>query len=389
MTDILKKYDTWLDNTSDIAALTMRQLLEPVEGQDAVVFPPTYPIEKDKAGYNIDILDGDSNVCQIDSVGSQANRMEPIFMMEPYSKLVPQVVIKAKVDGKERQVHLLEAGHRAADAIMRFSTLGPELHEAFIEIRDRGNAEPLARIAPTSIVFGVWDSRGTQVKLPRVVRSVIRAFDVKKLHRSAQYSTIAGEILEGPEVEVTTKGVKAELGFAHVPAVRTHGGVLVQGDLRREGALNLVAIRSLGTALNDVEGMLSLRRYILGLALVSLTAPQNYSLREGCQLVPIEGHPAVWKIVKHDGKREVTILTLDHAIEYATAAAKAFGVGDAVSGEFNSKLANQVQALSEKDRKILLRQGPVTPDAIEQLRKSKGKKKNDKGDVSNEVKGDA
>ena len=48
--------------------------------------------------------------------------MEPIFKREPYNSLVPQVIIEAG----ERRVNLLDAGHRAADAIVRFSGLAVE-----------------------------------------------------------------------------------------------------------------------------------------------------------------------------------------------------------------------------------------------------------------------
>lgn len=365
----LGQFDEWLKDESDVAALVMRQWLEPVEGKDAVIFPPTYPIDQNKAGYNIDRFEDGSNVCQIDSVGSQANRIEPIFKREKYKHLLPQVIIKAD----NHEVHLLDAGHRAADAIVRFSTLGPMLHEAFQVYRDQGNAEPLARIAPTSIVFGSWDSRATQAKLPRIVRSVIRAHNVKELHRSAQYSTTAGEILEGGDAEVTTKGLKAELGLAHVPAVLTHGGIHVLGEIRRDAILNLSALRAL--AAKEENNTLTLRRYILGLALVSFTAPAETSLREGCQLVPSPEHAPEWKLVKSDGTRENFHITHEHAIALATAAASAFGVNqEPVSGSFDSELANKVLALSEPERKKLLKQGPVTRGAIEQL-KQKGVKK--------------
>jgi len=177
MNEIMNQYDGWLRDESEVAALTMRQRLVPIEGEDAIFFPPTYPIDQNKAGYNIDRFDDGSSVCQIDSVGSQANRMEPIFKQKEYNHLVPQVVISAG----DCSVDLLEAGHRAADAIIRFSTLGLEIHEAFLAYK-KGNAVPLSRIAPTSIVFGAWDSRATQVKLPRIVRSVIRAYNVRELY---------------------------------------------------------------------------------------------------------------------------------------------------------------------------------------------------------------
>src|SRR5581483_6238445 len=174
MSDLLEQYDQWLHDESDVAALTMRQWLVPIEGEDAIIFPPTYTLadtdvggrfgkgepipgvykgQKGPMGYNIDFLDDGTSVCQIDSVGSQANRMEPIFMRESLKRLVPQVKIRAG----DKEVNLLEAGHRAADAIVRFSDLLEDLEEAFNAVRD-GDATKLANIAPTSLVFGVWDS---------------------------------------------------------------------------------------------------------------------------------------------------------------------------------------------------------------------------------------
>lgn len=350
------KYDDWLQDGSDAAALVFRQYLMPVEGKDAVFFPPTYPIDE-QAGYNIDKFDDGTNVCQIDSVGSQANRMEPIFSQEKYSHLVPQVNIAAG----DRTINLLEAGHRAADAIVRFSSLAEELYNAFMAYRRNRDAMPLARIAPTSLVFGVWDSRGTQVKLPRIVRSVIRAYNVKVLTRSAQYATIAGELLEKGEAEVTTKGPKAELGLAHVPAVKTHGGVRLEsnGEIRREAILNLTALRALRSPKPDETFLL--RRYILGLALVSLTAPMDSNLREGCELVPVPETTAVWQLVKYDGTRSDHPMAHEEVFSFATAAAAAFGVDcNALSATFDAQIAKKVMNMKEDERKKLLREGPVT-----------------------------
>lgn len=380
---VLEQFDDWLADESSVAALVMRQWLEPVEGKDAVIFPPTYAKpertkEEDWLGYNIDRFEDASSVCQIDGVGSQANRMGPIFKRDPYSKLVPQIVIRAGAGTQE--VHLLDAGHRAADAIVRFSTLGPKLHEAFLAYRIDGNAELLAKIAPTSIVFGSWDSRATQAKLPRMVRSVIRAYNIKTLHRSAQYSTIAGEILEGGDAEVTAKGAKAELGLAHVPAAWTHGGVQVLGEIRRDAILNLVAVRAV--AGSDADSALTLRRYLFGLALVSFIAPMDTFLREGCELVPDSKRASEWKLVKHNGERKDITVTHDQALIFATEAATKFSVSELKEpGVFDSGLANAVMELSEQDRKKLLKQGPVTKEAIEALKKKpKGKDKSNKPD---------
>jgi CRISPR-associated protein Csb1 len=380
--EVLGQFDKWLTEDSEFAALVMRQWLIPVEGEDAVIFPPTYAPPKgtnakEWLGYNID-GEGDSNVCQIDSVGSQANRMEKIFKHGEYKRLVPQIVIKAESAGGKKEINLLDAGHRGADAIVRFSKLDSKLHEAFWNYRE-GNAEPLAKIAPTSIVFGSWDSRATQVGIPRIVRSTIRAYNVRVLHRSAQYSTIAGEILESGDVEVTTEGSKAELGLAHVPAPWTHGGIQVLGKIQREAALQLETIRGLAAPNKDDNGAsLRLRQYILGLALVCFTAPTQICLREGCELVPSSTRQVKWELVKHDGTREEIHLRHENVLSFAKVAANQFGVGGNRGVKFDAERANLVRDLKKEDRKKLRKQGPITKEKIEKLKRestSKGKAK--------------
>ncbi len=354
----IEQFDDWLKGDSSASALVMRQWLTPVEGKSAVIFPPTYatPVgmkETEWSGYNIDRLQDGSTVCQIDSVGSQANRMEPIFKRESYKNLVPRITITLD----DVKVSLLDAGHRAADAVVRFSSLRSELEKAFRSIRDNGNAEPLAKIAPTSIVFGSWDSRSTEVKLPRVVRSVIRAFKVDILHRSAQYTPpiryVNAGVIDEP-TEDSQKDALSQEGLRDNPASWKHGGVQIraEGEVRRDAALNLAAIRALGTDDNEAsERTLNLRRYVLGLALVTFTAPQDTFLREGCQLVPDIERPAEWELVHHDGRRDPLKLSHEAALAYARDVSRAFGVGEDKEAVFDKKFAQEYLAKSKKERK--------------------------------------
>ena len=187
----LNKFDEWFEDRGP-AAIVLRQHLVPVEGEDGVFFPSTYAAQlgadKDKTkfqgGYNIDVFDDGSNVVLIDSVGSQANRIEPLFLEHEYSELVPQIIVTFPTKGL--RLNLLNANHRAADAIVRCSGFEQDLRAAFQEVQ-RGNAEKLAQIAPTSLVFGAWDSRDTQAKLPRIFSSTIRAFNVRQHTRSANF----------------------------------------------------------------------------------------------------------------------------------------------------------------------------------------------------------
>ncbi len=325
MSDLLKKFDAWLEDAGP-AALVIREHLMPVEGGDGVLFPATFAASEDKTlkgGYNIDEFTDGKNICLIDSVGSQANRIEPLFAKKEYAGLVPQVVVKAG----EKSVNLLEAGHRAGDAIVRCSALKQELQDAFKAVQ-KGNAAPLAKIAPTSLVFGAWDSRDTQAKLPRLIASTIRAFDVRKLTRSAQYVPAADYVDNGlldEPVEKKTKDAYAERGFVHVPASGSHGGVIATGGIRRDASLHLSALRLLAAGKDEAE-TLALRRYVLGLALTAFTQSPSGYLRQGCNLVLDPRTPPEFKTVYGDGRREDVTLTHSDAHSFARAAAKAFGI---------------------------------------------------------------
>lgn len=321
--------NAWADDMRGPVALHTKQKLLPVEGEGGVIFPPTYA----EIGYAIDSLSDGRRVAQIDSVGAQANRMEPLFKKarpgqreNPLAKLVPQVEISI---GNERTVSILDAGHRLGDAIVRSSDLAEEAQRAFRLFLDSGDASGLAKLAPTSLLFGAWDSRDTQAKLPRIVQSVIRAWDVSPLRRSAQYNPpvdyAALEVFSDEEkrkAEGDTKNPLAQRGFVHVPAVDVPGGVVVHGGIYRDVTINLVALRQL-----DGENGEALRRYVLGLALVAAVEPSDGFLRQGCLLTPDPDAASRWDVVGRDGRRTTIALTRDDALSYVTAAAERFGVG--------------------------------------------------------------
>lgn len=169
-----------------IVALTLRQPLASVEGSDVPVAPPTYPPARETGAHRFDTpypvnepRDG-VRICELDSVQSQANRMEAAFSGE-LADVVPRHVVRA--ERFERNLTALP--HRIADAAIRATAFGPRIRAAF-EAFDAGDAAPL--IAPTSLVYGAWDSRDTRVRIPRAIASTIRAHDVSVLTRSSVYS---------------------------------------------------------------------------------------------------------------------------------------------------------------------------------------------------------
>lgn len=317
----------WAMDPSGPVALHLKQKLLPVEsgdGEAGIIYPPTYA----DIGYSIDTLSDNTRVALIDSVGSQANRMEPVFKQkfgasgpdESGDWLVPQLEIvlheeKAGKQAKEagEQPHrekrsLLDLAHRAADAVVQSCpTLKGQFDAAFEALSRRGDAGPLCALAPTSLVFGVWDSRGgSGEKRPRLVRSVIRAWGVDVLHAAAQFNSV-WKALDESQQEALEKEAKAnkvklsEKGLKDAPAVfkaktklpkyvdgapnpeaRVLGGVLVRDRIEREVTVNLLALRNIRGATPD--DTVRIRNYLLGLALVAATQEIELFLREGCHL---------------------------------------------------------------------------------------------------------
>lgn len=337
MPDALSRFDAWITGGGP-SALILKEHLEPAAGRGEVIFPPTFAPPEDKrdapAGYIID-GEGERSVCLLDSVGSQANRLEPVFKTEAYRELIPQVQIRVK----DREVSLVEVGHRAADALVRSTELAVEMEKAFREYA-AGNASPLAKTAPTSLVFGAWDSRGSQAKTPRLLDSTVRAFAVRKLHRAAQYfSSLEKDEVEGLLGTDTQKQRKplSKAGFLDAPSGLTHGGVIVEGDIVRTTIVNLTALRALGAAGADQQT--AVRRYILGLTLVAAMAPIDLFLRQGCLLVGAAGKQPESTLVYRDGRREELTLALADVEAFARSAAAAFGVGPGRTVNFDPKFA--------------------------------------------------
>lgn len=324
------------------SAIVVREELEPVEGKSSVFFPPTFaPEREEKRPTGTPIgefgIEKGSNWVLVDTVESQANRIEPIFKTEKYKDLVPQIELKVG----ELKINLLDLGHRITDATVRFSDLQPEIEKALEEFGRKGNAGPLATLAPTSLLFGFWDSRGTGVKWPRLLRSEIRAWKVTKLERGFQYTPAVFKEMKpekewkvyikiDPEMkrlyeeefkkdEKSFKEALGKVGLGSVSDRLVGGCVLLEGgSIVRDACLQLVGLRDL--VVLDPDGKINeqktklLKEYILILGLVALTFPQNYNLRQGCLLTRVKGE---MEKVHRDGRREPIELKHEEVLELA------------------------------------------------------------------------
>lgn len=357
--DLTNLFDSWA-NTNGPVALHLKQKLLPVEGEGGVIFPPTYA----DIGYNIDTLSDGTKVATIDSVGSQANRMEPMFKstgknekeeeLNPLAALVPQVEIILNVkekDGEkyERRQSLLDLAHRSADAVVKATpSLAKIITPAFEKLNRHGNAGELCAIAPTSLLFGVWDSRdGTGEKRPRLVRSIIRAWDVDVLHNAAQFNSVWKDLSEEQQKELKDEEKKkgkverSVAGLADAPATfrtdkvaqfiggapnmeaRVLGGVLAKGPIERNVTINLVALRGLrGESAGETK---QIHQYLLSLALLAATEELELFLREGCLLRYADAKDAWTKVPRRGEPAPVTDFPSRASLEaFAKVAAQPF-----------------------------------------------------------------
>ena len=139
---------------------------QPVGGRGDKVFPPTYEGGKHATENRVDPKTGDVRHCVLlDSVQSQANRMELALLEAHRAKRVTLPLLVTRFDQEELpkkfEVSSLEAPHRIADALFRDSLLdGVMFRESdtgqVLNTADVRNAAGLFGLCPTALVFGLW-----------------------------------------------------------------------------------------------------------------------------------------------------------------------------------------------------------------------------------------
>ena len=319
-TDII---DTLIARTGPVA-ITLTHHLAPVAGE--AIKPPTFAAGDGNhfpGGYCLDRgHDGRSRVL-VDSPAAQARRISQALKEdETLASLIPHTIITAG----SRQVDAVDAGHRAADAVLRCCDgLRDEIDAAFRAVLV-GDHVPLARLHPLSMLFGCWDSRATMAKVPRILESVIEAHDVLALTACAQYvpplEYRAEGLLDG--IEASDDDL-ASRGYSHRPATgRPIGGVIARGGIVRSGALHLGGIRRYRSP--DPEATRLMRRYLTALGMVAITLPQDLFLRSGCNLVTEPGKPLTIDTVNGNGERSALGVSFEEAVALASDAAKSFGI---------------------------------------------------------------
>lgn len=352
------------------AVIRITETLEPAGGKDFPVFPPSYAGEGTNAPPVYDMngiewgevlkeksaKDGTKRItryikrarhCTMDSPQSHANRTEIAFRDDPdLLALVPQA--EAKIPRKpefadQSNANLLALPHRVADFRVRASNQKDAAAKA-IKAFAKGDALPLLRFMPTSIIFGFWDSRaeGYQHKHSRILLTRIDAFGVVPCEKRSLYtgpyskdecaSVVLGndnlaEELSGYDAKAADDDEKnkaskeakkwadkmAERGFSNALGSGL-GGVFAE-RIERLALISLTDIASIfchkpesapveadakssSTKKPEPDKALTnaARRYLLALALLAESHPRSigsYRLRSGCELLPSKLETAI------------------------------------------------------------------------------------------------
>jgi CRISPR-associated protein Csb1 len=342
------------------AVIRILETLEAAGGKDFPVFPPSYAGEGTKAspvydlngiewGEALRVKGKDDNRriiryikrarhCTMDSPQSHANRTEIAFVDDQeLTGLVPQA--EANIPRKpefadQSNANLLTLPHRVGDFRVRTSDQKQAAASA-IKALANGDALPLLRFMPTSLIFGFWDSRaeGYKHKHARILLTRIDAFDVVPCEKHALYigpyskDECAAVVLGDPilaeklvdldgaasddDEKEAGKGDEkkwgdkmAERGFSNALSKPGSLGGIFADRIERLALISLTDIASIfcfkqqketGAAKQeskkpqpDKDLTNAARRYLLAIALLAEAYPRSnggYRLRSGCELL--------------------------------------------------------------------------------------------------------
>ncbi len=335
---------------------------QPAGGAGDKVFPPTYAEGKYATEERVDPESGEIKKCVLlDSVQSQANRMELALLEAHRSGKINLPLIVTKFDCKDLrrkfEVTSLEAPHRAADALFRDSLLNGKIFRKsdegrILDTADIRNATGLFGLCPTALVFGLWDSTGPRgglgAKFQRALVSEIIGYDAVEGKRTssridpAQIRLGAGVLYERkekgeqtPDWTLDKEEGKGKLKKSGKPSEALHGNVtpaISSGGFTISGArqtttLSLSVLRRLRFPLGDTPDSDSDvdragRTVLAALGLAAGTLARNDTdLRSRCHLWADE--ESCWELLDHPSKSPVSFsLDPDAAVDLLVSAVR-------------------------------------------------------------------
>ena len=310
---------------------------QPAGGPGDKIFPPTYRGTDQGGIYATETryINGEEvNCVLLDSVQSQANRMELALLEEWESGRAPLPVIIVDFTGadlpKPFRVTSLEAPHRIADALLRDSELDGVMFRKSetgkqLDTLDARKATALFELCPTALVFGMWDSTGPRgglgVKFQRALVSEIvglHAKQGKKTSSRLDPAQIRAEVtvyrlkdggwtLDPAETgERNPRGMKpSEVNHSNIPPTIADGGFTISKALQTT-VLSLPALRRLrfpvGKGGPNPHVDLAARTTLAAQALfaATLVCEQGADLRSRCLLCATG--PVVWELLDRPGQ---------------------------------------------------------------------------------------
>lgn len=266
-----------------------------------------------------------NNDAVLDSVQSQANRIEAVF------KQYPELVPATRVVYPDTTVALVEVPHRAAD---------PAISYYFKQELESLTSKPelLAKRAPTSFLFGLCDIRGGRnIRLTRAIASdVIIRNGTTRPSASSLSTPFSNEVRADFAEKLGEHGLTgAEIGVEQIPAYSERGTIDVS-----HATIERTAVFSL-EVFDQYKSSPALYDYLVGLALVALFAPTSSVLRSGTTLVRQSRKVEVFTDLKPAEVVDENGL-FNEVLEFARAAAKKFGIGrpETLTVDINAIIAN-------------------------------------------------
>lgn len=359
--------------------------LEPLGGPGDKVFPPTfgtpdaaetrYAVERRTAVNGGGTADGTVMSVVLDSVSSQANRLELALLEAARTGALAVPVTSVDFAGRGlfgiERISDYEAPHRIFDALLRDSFDGDRLFRdgptglAITEATSR-SAAPLFHNSPHTLVFGGWDSTGRKggrgAKYERALTSEIVASGIERGVKTssridpAGIEIKAGDIYEAGDAlgwtmneseAVRDKGNKPRLysrgggDRPGRPSVINHGNVTPSIDPRAGGVtaerivgttvLSFIQLRRLRFPTDSHGAEIAAQRRraaedaartalaALGIAATVLAYEQGFDLRSRCVLVPKGA--LTFDLVERAGATEQVELDSAGALQLVTEAA--------------------------------------------------------------------
>jgi len=343
-------FNSFIQNVENANAIRRRLTLQPAGGNGSYIAPPTYKGDNDKTTHVFEIRrinEADVQCVLLDSVQSQANRLEEALSksIEFEKAAIPYTYVDFKNTDIRHVGNLssLDVPHRIFDAIIRDSELdgvefldspmGKEISKATPH-----NAQALFRYAPTTLIFGGWNSTGelggSGPRFQRCITSEIigvntpigeskkpaSRLDPLGIEKVDIFRTEGGKKYEWSTDKQgkATKAKPSDVNHGNIPPSVLNQGATVDYALQTT-VITLAGLRRL--SFPDGDGNIDEKRnmaactVLAALALYAITKQDKagYSLRSRCDLVPEPAGLHTFEIIQNNGKVEEADITSDGA----------------------------------------------------------------------------